>query len=1351
MKGRSFAAISCALIVSTGIASAANVALTGHDDDYHCTYGSAQACAQLQAIVDFVRSKAPDPSKPVLSFDHGIELTYSLSAAGIPFVNIDPDQGVPASANFDVKKYSAIVVASDQSCSGCDNDSTSSGNLAGAAAAIAAFFDSGGGIAAFAGAHNLSYYAFVPTAASGFGNPPPNGYVQTSFGAEIGIPAVNGDPTHNFFYPPGTNGVSAAYSVVETLGAGGQDETIACSGCGATEINKFSAYFGPSGTPANPTASTSEPVNTATGNYYLSHSDLQVPGRGMSFNFVRSYNSRDPYSGPLGIGWTHSFNVVLTANPDGSITIKQGSGAAIAFSPSGGGAYTPSTAGVFDTLAKNSDDTFTLTRTTQLKLHFSAQGKLISMADRNGNTQTLSYDGLGNLTEITDASSRTYTLDYDGDNHLTSLTDPSGRSIHYSYDSLGRLISFRDALGNQTTYAYDDQNRLISATDPRGNVYLQNVYDPQGRVIAQTNANHFTTTFAYDTPSPGATIFTDPLGNTTRHVYDANLRIVSIVDANGGTVSYTYDSNNLKTSVTDPLGHVRKFTYDARGNVLSITDPADKTSTFTYDERNDLLTATDRLGRTSTFTYDANGNLLSAKDPADDTSSFTYDSSGQVLTATNPRGFTTSFQYDDAGDLADATDALGGTVQMSYDGVGRVESVKNPLGKTTTRAYDADNRLLAVADPLGDTTRLSYDPNGNLTAITDANGKITQYFYDATNKLSQLKDAAGGITTYTYNGNTDLIAVTDADNHKTAYSYDPLRRLSMVTDPLGREKQYSYDADGDVTESIDGNGNLNRFGYDELNRLVSMVLSDGKTVHYTDDAVGNRLTMADWHGTTSYVSDLLNRITSVTTPDGKTVGYTYDAAGNRKSLTTPDGQTVQYTYDAANRLIRVAGSTGTTTYSYDAAGNLSGFLLPNGAVSQYRYDAANRLLDITNMSRGRAVSSFAYVLDKVGNRVEMISNGRSVNRYGYDDLYRLTSWIAPSGQITQWAYDPVGNRTETISSAGTTSYTYDAADQLLAAGATRFTYDSNGNQLTKRAGSATFRYTWDALNRLLSVTGGATNTHYAYDGDGNRIAQQVPAGTYTYVNDVASALPSVLDESGPDGNIDYVYGLSRISASSPRFEYFYQFDGLGSAINITNQTGAQRAHYSYDPWGKMALPLDPLRTTEKYKFTGEASDPNDGLIFLRSRYYNPLLGRFIERDPIGALFGTTRSKYEYSLSNPLRFVDPSGLSASEESNTGQMLRTSIAPTVSKILLDTMRSGSPFLKGFGVSGLKVLTFKVTQYVLDRFGHRRGAQVVRDLDTMTTPFAPGDEVAAASDRLLEAFESSVKQVLLFDARH
>ena len=145
-----------------------------------------------------------------------------------------------------------------------------------------------------------------------------------------------------------------------------------------------------------------------------------------------------------------------------------------------------------------------------------------------------------------------------------------------------------------------------------------------------------------------------------------------------------------------------------------------------------------------------------------------------------------------------------------------------------------------------------------------------------------------------------------------------------------------------------------------------------------------------------------------------------------------------------------------------------------------------------------------------------------MTKYGYDSLYRLTSWTDASGAVTQYGYDGVGNRLSVIGPSGTINYTYDPADQLLTAGLSTFSYDGNGSQISKTTGGTAVNYGWDPLNRLISVTGGAVSTQYAYDGDGNRVSQQISSGTYQYVNDPVTALPVVLDENGPDGAVDYV-------------------------------------------------------------------------------------------------------------------------------------------------------------------------------------------------------------------------------------
>ena len=181
--------------------------------------------------------------------------------------------------------------------------------------------------------------------------------------------------------------------------------------------------------------------------------------------------------------------------------------------------------------------------------------------------------------------------------------------------------------------------------------------------------------------------------------------------------------------------------------------------------------------------------------------------------------------------------------------------------------------------------------------------------------------------------------------------------------------------------------------------------------------------------------------------------------------------------------------------------------------------------------------SFNYVLDKVGHRTQVTNGSGAVTTYSYDPIYDLLSASNSSGSTT-YTYDSFGDRLTMTANGVSITYTYDADDRLLAAGSTTFTYDKDGNRLTQRGSGQTLSYTYDAVNRLVSVTGGTSASSFVYDGDGNRVIQTVGSGSYSYANDLASTTAVVLEESGPDGNIAYAYGIGLISESATGFELF---------------------------------------------------------------------------------------------------------------------------------------------------------------------------------------------------------------------
>ena len=1018
------------------------------------------------------------------------------------------------------------------------------------------------------------------------------------------------------------------------------------------------ASLGSGGGPQNPVIMYGEPVNTQSGNYFYQHTDLIIPGRGSSVTLSRAYNALASYAGPLGSNWTHNYNVIL-GDAGQSVSITWGDGHADYYILSAG-VYLPPP-GLYDALIMNSDGTYLLTRKDRTQYIFSSSGKLTSITDKNGNSIALTYGASGNLAQVTDTMGRVLTLTYDKSNRITTIVDPIGRKESLKYSSANDLVSVTDFLRGVTTFAYDDAHHVTSIILPGRIPLLTNAYDASGRVISQTNADKFTSTFAYNTSAPGQTTVTDPLGNTIVYTYDNSLRIVQVADALNGTIGYGYDANNNRTSVTNQNGKTTTFTYDAMGNVLSTTDPLGDQTSFSYDAKNDLLTSTNANGASTTYSYDGNGNLSTVQDALSHVTKFSYDSFGELAAKTDANNNTTNYGYDSYGDMATITDALSHTTTMGYDGVGRLTSVTDANGNKTTLSYDALGRLIETADALGDATQFKYSLAGNLTKVIDADNNATTYAYDAARNLTSVTDAAKHVTKYAYDANNNRISFTNASAKKTTYTYDKLNRLSIITDPLQFVTAYSYDPVGNVASLTDANGHATQFTYDAANRLTGISYFDGSAVSYVYDADGNRTSMTDHLGTTSYTYDALDRVSGVVQPGGATVAYSYDAMGHRVALNYPDGNAVSYSYDAGNRLSNVTDWLNRSIiYSYDPANRPLGVTYPNTAAIAYAYDSANRLTNITNNYPSSAIgpagqfSAFTYALDKVGNRTSVTDGNGSTTSYLYDARYELTGTTSPFG-ATKYTYDAVGNRLTITAPSGTTVYRYDADSRLLSAGKTSFAYDKNGNRISQKAPGQTLTYAYDAANRLASVTGGSQTSTFAYDGDGHRVSQTVGSGTYTYSNDVASALPVVLEENSPDGFIDYNYGLGLISESSSQFDYFYHPDGLGSIIGLTDDSGALQQGYAYDSWGVDTGTQNYVGTANKFRYTGQALDPGTNLYFLRARYYDDALGRFVTKDPLNgiAVKPLTTNRFIYSLNNPITLSDPSGLAPdSNQPNNG---------------------------------------------------------------------------------------------------
>jgi YD repeat-containing protein len=351
-----------------------------------------------------------------------------------------------------------------------------------------------------------------------------------------------------------------------------------------------------------------------------------------------------------------------------------------------------------------------------------------------------------------------------------------------------------------------------------------------------------------------------------------------------------------------------------------------------------------------------------------------------------------------------------------YDGVGNRLNVTNGADETTEFEYDDANRLILTRDPLGNETRYRYDGADNRVAMIAAEGIETRYGYDDLNRLASVtENYVDGVynpaitdedvtTEYRYDKVGNRTKVIDARSNETSYVYDDLNRRIEMRDPLGHATLYGYDKVGNRTVITDANGDVTLFDYDQVNRLKIIDYSDATPdVSFTYDQVGNRLSMVDGTGVTTYTYDALYRLHGVKDGAGLQVGYDYDAVGNRTLLGYPDGKEVTYTYDNGNRLETVTDwNNGQFGYNYDDANRLLGLTLPNDVTSSYSYDDAGQLTLLTHSTITETLASYAYDLDRVGNRTvltETLVAVQDVPAGAYLESEGLVVMEAENGQL----------------------------------------------------------------------------------------------------------------------------------------------------------------------------------------------------------------------------------------------------------------------------------------------------------------------------------------------------------------
>ena len=899
------------------------------------------------------------------------------------------------------------------------------------------------------------------------------------------------------------------------------------------------------------------------------------------------------------------------------------------------------------------------------------------------------YDPLGQVATIEDAyailhpTSRGPYVFLIGDGTRGERDDPLGGAYSVAYDTYGHASRYVDEINRLTTAKFDSRSLASQYTYPEGDQELFG-YDNQKNMVSYIK-----------TPTTSSCTPTCPTPLSASAVYDTTWnKPLTVINFRGLTTTLAYynagNGTSLLHTATRPsdvhgVAPVYSFTYDAVGKPLTSVVPfasgVNIVTTNTYfPTSEDLQTSTldagttPHVNATTTYGYDSYGNTTSTTDPRGDVTISFYDLNRQKTEDDNHNGNSAApliaasrTQYDVIGrdieedvakcfDNATTCPVMGSTVvtwvakkTTTYTPTSKIETIADASGATTSNFYDNDDRLIRISDPIARQTRLVYDAAGQKSKEIRAWSTGT-----ACSTSGTLQEC---YATYTYGGDGEKLTEMDANgavassHFWTSYGYDGFLRLSATTFPDGSADivplSGGYDENGNILQHTNRAGQTEVSTYDNLDRVLTKLMpgtsvNPATTTNYDYYLNGLPSTQADTLGNSlSYGYDGGGRQISVSTAIAGLLSgvsqmtkYALDASGNRTSLIWPDNYCAAYGFDSLDRMTTTtegtssggsctAGSTILASYAYDAMSRRTNLAYPQASMS-YTYSDADDLLTLNHSIAGAGAVPH-YTLTYTGAH-QLFTEASSDPTYvwqpaaastdNYTAANRLNqypSWTPQGAAIQSFGYDLNGNMTSGTIAGFPWTFVYDPENRLITANKTA-------------GGTIAATYSYDTQNRRTHKAGTGVAEAYYLDDGSDEIAEYNSAGveTWRYV-------------PGP-----VINEPAAVIAASTGARRYYLTDHHGSVVAAVNNAGAQiEGPYTYDTYGNCFSGGFPCSGGSAFKFVGMRYDLETGLYYDRRRIYSPVLGRFMQADPVG--YKSNLNLYVYVNDDPNGSCDPTGL------------------------------------------------------------------------------------------------------------
>lgn len=974
-----------------------------------------------------------------------------------------------------------------------------------------------------------------------------------------------------------------------------------------------------------------DPVNTATGNFLESETDLGFTGPAASLVWSRMYNSMDSAAGAFGPGWSSWAECGLEFGDD-TARFRLPDGRVVVFPREGAGWGRAVGENLW---LETTPDGHRISTNTGLAFELSAAGAVLAVDAGPSSRVTLERRRDGRLIRLTHVFGRSLSIDWAGE-RIVAVTSSDGREVRYDYDDAGRLVAARGP-GGVRSYGWNDDGFIATVTDADGVVEAANTYDEQGRVTTQVSQHGRTTHFSYVTNQ--VTVVADGDGSRANTwLHDSRGRLVGVVDGDGNRQSTAYDRFGNPVIVTERDGSTTVRAYDERGRRTLEVLPSGARHEYVFDDRDRVTEVSVEAGGARAVTrYSYTGedrNPSLAVDPSGGETRFTWER-GLLVEATDPTGVQLRFTHDEHGDLIATTDALGNTARLERDAAGRVVAAITPLGHRTTYRYDEmTGVLISRTDPAGATTRFEHSAAGRVTAMIDPTGARTVMEYGDDGERHATTDALGRTVTSSHDDLGRLTAVELPDGSTWAFGYDLLSRLVETTDATGGTHRMEYGPTGHLTSATDATGVrrevvTDKAGLplsfidgddrvdvvrDQLGRVTAEAGADGEAVTRRFDACGRVIESVNADGgVTRITRDAAGRVVAVTQPMGRTFRYEYDAAGRWAATVSTGGQRYEVTRDADGRVVAERWPSGEQVFTtFDACGRIVERIEPGRGTVRFRYDAAGRIVGMRDPWNGRR--TFSY--DRAGQLVAATNALGGVTRFEYNELGQRVATIDPLGGRTERTHDQLGRvLTETDPLGRVTRYSYDAAGRpvrrvdadgrllewryergrrsmTLADGKVLSTIERDPAARTMRIteGETVHELVWNTTGQLLSRLRDGVGVRYTYDANGRRTTLERPDGSITSYEYDDNGRLAALEHPGVGRAVLERDALGRVvslAADGLHATWAYA-DGMVVEHRVNRRGFLQVTRIERDADGRvLAQVRDGLRTEYTYDDAGQ--------------------------------------------------------------------------------------------------------------------------------------------------------------------